>query len=80
MFGAQVTVTVSDLVGIVISLAVTEDVMIAAVTGSIGAIKRLWPFFGRLKTNSGISRGTQRHIAGAAGIPPGLALDAESPI
>jgi hypothetical protein len=36
MFGAQVTVTVSDLVGIVMSLAVTGDVMIAAVTRSIG--------------------------------------------
>ena len=39
MFGAQVTVTVSDLVGIVMSLAVTGDVMIAAVTRSIGVFK-----------------------------------------
>jgi hypothetical protein len=50
MFGAQVTVTVSDLVGIVMSLAVTGDVMIAAVTRSIGAFKttaaqRLCRFF-----------------------------------
>jgi hypothetical protein len=37
--------------------------MIAAVTRSIGVLKRLWPFFERLKTNSGMSRGTRRHIA-----------------
>ena len=63
MFGAQVTVTVSDLVGIVMSLAVTGDVMIAAVTRSIGVFKTTVAVLRAVEMDSGISRGAQRHIA-----------------
>ena len=63
MFGAQVTVTVSDLVGIVTSLTVTGDVMIAAVTRSIGVFKTTVAVLRAVEMDSGISRGAQRHIA-----------------
>ena len=94
MFGAQVTVTVSDLVGIVMSLAVTGDVMIAAVTRSIGVFKTTVAVLRAVEMDSGISRGAQRHIAASfcsaeasSGHNPRggrhsswIALDAESPI